>query len=45
MKIDWNEGRNLSMLTDFYEFTMGNAFMETGKDDDRLLRVFPFHSR
>lgn len=33
MKTDWTMGRNLSMLTDFYEFTMGNAYYLSGKKD------------
>ena len=46
MKIDWSSQRNLSMLTDFYEFTMGNAFLETGMDDvvayfDMFFRSIP----
>jgi len=29
-KINWNQSENLSMLTDFYELTMGNGYFENG---------------
>lgn len=32
-KIDWVDKKNLSMLADFYEFTMANGYLETGMED------------
>jgi len=32
-KINWNQSENLSMLTDFYELTMGNGYFENGIGD------------
>lgn len=29
-KIDWVDKKNLTMLADFYEFTMGNGYIESG---------------
>ena len=43
MKTDWTSKRNLSMLTDFYEFTMGNAFLET--DMDGIIAYFDMFFR
>lgn len=31
--LNWMDQRNLSMLADFYEFTMGNGFLENDMDD------------
>src|SRR5699024_8934630 len=45
-KIDWIDQRNLSMLPDFYEFTMSNGYLETGMEDkiayfDMFFRSIP----
>lgn len=32
--IDWKEKRNLTMLTDFYEMTMGNGYILHGLEED-----------
>src|SRR5699024_8967754 len=45
-KIDWIDQRNLSMLADFYEFTMSNGYLETGMEDkiayfDMFFRAIP----
>lgn len=32
-KIDWREKKNLTMLTDFYELTMANGYLENGLKD------------
>ncbi|MFY9482452.1 MAG: nicotinate phosphoribosyltransferase, partial [Tissierellaceae bacterium] len=32
---NWQDKRNLSMLADFYEFTMANGFLEN-KMEDRI---------
>lgn len=32
-RIDWNEKNNLTMLADFYEFTMANGYFENGLKD------------
>lgn len=32
--IDWKENKNLTMLADFYEFTMGNGYFECGMKDE-----------
>jgi len=44
--IDVRNGRNLTMLTDFYELTMGNGYMKEGVSDtiayfDMLFRRVP----
>lgn len=31
--IDWKENKNLTMLADFYEFTMANGYFEHGMED------------
>ena len=33
MQINWTEGRNLTMLTDYYEFTMSNGYFLNGMKD------------
>lgn len=33
MKIDWKDKNNYTLLADFYEFTMGNAYFENGLGD------------
>nr|WP_300003734.1 nicotinate phosphoribosyltransferase [Tissierella sp.] len=45
-KLDWSENKNLSMLADFYEFTMGNGYLENGMQDriayfDMFFRAVP----
>ena len=30
---DWTENRNLTLLADFYEFTMANGYLEEGLED------------
>ena len=45
-KLDWSDNRNLSMLADFYEFTMGNGYLENGMEDtiayfDMFFRAVP----
>ncbi len=32
-KIDWVDKKNLSMLADFYEFTMANGYLENGMEN------------
>lgn len=32
--IDWKEKRNLTMLADFYEFTMANGYMENNMENE-----------
>lgn len=44
--IDWKEKRNLTMLADFYEFTMANGYFEKGMEDkiayfDMFFRTIP----
>ncbi|NLY77680.1 MAG: nicotinate phosphoribosyltransferase [Tissierellia bacterium] len=44
--IDWKEKKNLSMLSDFYEFTMANGYFESGMRDviacfDMFFRSIP----
>ena len=44
--IDWKEKRNLTMLADFYEFTMANGYFEKGMKDkiayfDMFFRTIP----
>ncbi len=34
INIDWKENRNLTMLADFYEFTMANGYMENDMEND-----------
>ncbi len=33
MALDWQDGRNLSMLIDYYELTMANGYLENGMGD------------
>ena len=33
MHINWSEERNLTMLTDYYEFTMSNGYFLNGMKD------------
>ena len=33
MQINWTEERNLTMLTDYYEFTMSNGYFLNGMKD------------
>ena len=33
MQINWTEERNLTMLTDYYEFTMSNGYFINGMKD------------
>lgn len=33
-KIDWVDKKNLTMLADFYEFTMGNGYIESGMEKE-----------
>ena len=44
--IDWKEKKNLTMLADFYEFTMANGYFEYGMEDqiayfDMFFRTIP----
>ena len=44
--IDWKEKKNLTMLADFYEFTMANGYFENGMKDkiayfDMFFRSIP----
>ena len=44
--IDWKDKKNLTMLADFYEFTMANGYFETGMKDkiayfDMFFRQIP----
>ncbi len=44
--IDWKEKKNLTMLADFYEFTMANGYFENGMKDriayfDMFFRAIP----
>jgi len=44
--IDWKEKKNLSMLADFYEFTMANGYLKNGMKDtiayfDMFFRSIP----
>ncbi len=44
--IDWKEKKNLTMLADFYEFTMANGYFENGMEDtiayfDMFFRSIP----
>lgn len=45
-KIDWVDKKNLSMLADFYEFTMANGYLESNMEDeiayfDMFFRAIP----
>lgn len=45
-KLNWQDERNLTMLADFYEFTMANGFLESGVEDkiayfDMFFRSIP----
>lgn len=45
-KIDWVDKKNLSMLADFYEFTMANGYLENNMEDeiayfDMFFRAIP----
>ncbi len=44
--IDWKKKKNLTMLADFYEFTMANGYFENGMKDkiayfDMFFRSIP----
>ena len=44
--IDWKDKKNLTMLADFYEFTMANGYLENGMGDqiayfDMFFRAIP----
>ncbi len=44
--IDWKQKKNLTMLADFYEFTMANGYFENGMEDkiayfDMFFRTIP----
>ena len=44
--LDWKDRKNLTMLADFYEFTMANGYLETNMDDqigyfDMFFRSIP----
>ena len=46
INIDWKDKKNLTMLADFYEFTMANGYFETGMKDkiayfDMFFRSIP----
>ena len=46
ISVDWKEKKNLSMLADFYEFTMANGYIENGMEDqivyfDMFFRSIP----
>ena len=46
MENNFNDGINLTMLTDFYEITMANGYFETGMADniayfDMFFRTIP----
>ena len=46
ISVDWKEKKNLSMLADFYEFTMANGYIENGMKDqivyfDMFFRSIP----
>jgi len=45
-KLDWKDRRNLTMLADYYEFTMANGYLENGIGDkiayfDMYFRAIP----
>ncbi len=45
-KLDWKDRRNLTMLADYYEFTMANGYLENGLGDkityfDMYFRTIP----
>ena len=33
ISLDWKERKNLTMLADFYEFTMANGYLENGMNN------------
>ena len=35
--MDWSNNRNLTMLVDFYELTMGNGYIREGVQDKRAV--------
>ena len=44
--LDWSDNRNLSMLADFYEFTMANGYLENDMEEkiayfDMFFRSIP----
>lgn len=44
--LDWKDHKNLTMLADYYEFTMGNGYLENGMKDeiayfDMFFRAIP----
>lgn len=46
ISLDWKERKNLTMLADFYEFTMANGYLENGMEDqigyfDMFFRTIP----
>ncbi|MDR7857411.1 nicotinate phosphoribosyltransferase [Tissierella sp.] len=46
ISLDWKDRKNLTMLADFYEFTMANGYLENGMDDqiayfDMFFRTIP----
>ncbi len=46
ISLDWKERKNLTMLADFYEFTMANGYLENGMNDqiayfDMFFRTIP----
>ncbi|MGO1468861.1 MAG: nicotinate phosphoribosyltransferase [Tissierella sp.] len=45
-KLDWSDNKNLSMLADFYEFTMANGYLENNMEEkiayfDMFFRSIP----
>lgn len=46
ISLDWKDNKNLTMLADFYEFTMANGYLENGLEDqiayfDMFFRTIP----
>ncbi|MCK9443460.1 MAG: nicotinate phosphoribosyltransferase [Tissierellaceae bacterium] len=46
ISLDWKDNKNLTMLADFYEFTMANGYLENGLGDqiayfDMFFRTIP----
>ena len=46
ISLDWKERKNLTMLADFYEFTMANGYLENGMENqiayfDMFFRTIP----
>lgn len=46
ISLNWKENKNLTMLADFYEFTMANGYLENGMEDkiayfDMFFRSIP----